>query len=214
MDAIPKGVCLIISMRSFQDGSDYRYGTEKDEVGLEEVFKQFGFKVEVRIDLEGSILLNTLKTMALQDHSRCSCFVCVVMSHGSSKSIKASDGLDVNVDQITKQFTAEKCPSLRGKPKVFLFQACRGNQEQASLPHETDSCCGDMEDDGTAFVPNEADFLIARSTVDGYVSYRDSYKGSFYISNLVEILRANPELSLVTCLTLLNARVADLNLSG
>ncbi|XP_046326046.2 caspase-3-like [Haliotis rufescens] len=210
MNKSPKGVCLIISIRSFQNGNSYRHGTETDESGLKEVLQQFDFIIEVKTDLQQAEILQTLKQMSQFDHANYNCFICVVMSHGSSKNITASDGLDVNVDQITKQFTAENCPSLRGKPKVFLFQACRGKHGQASLPHETDSCCGDMEDDATVFVPNEADFLIARSTVDGYVSYRDSTKGSYFISNLVEILRANPELSLVTCLTLLNARVADL----
>ncbi|XP_046564664.1 caspase-3-like [Haliotis rubra] len=214
MDTSPKGVCLILSMRSFPDDSKYRYGAEQDEVSLEELFRQFGFKVEIKTDLECFELLKTLKGMALLDHSQYSCFVCAVMSHGSSTAIKAADGLDVTVDQITKQFTAKQCPSLRGKPKVFLFQACRGVHGQQFHLHETDSCYGDMEDDAIVPVPNEADFLIARSTVDGYVSYRDRKKGSYFISYLVEILRANPEHSLMACLTLLNERVADLQFWG
>ncbi|XP_046572552.1 caspase-3-like [Haliotis rubra] len=214
MDTSPKGVCLILSMRSFPDDSKYRYGAEQDEVSLEELFSQFGFEVEIETDLGCIKLLTTLKSMASLDHSQYSCFVCAVMSHGSSQAIKAADGLDVTVDQITKQFTAEQCPSLRGKPKVFLFQSCRGLGGQQFHLHETDSCYGDMEDDATVPVPNEADFLIARSTVDGYASYRDTKKGSYFISNLVEILRANPEHSLVACLTLLNERVADLQFSG
>ena len=37
-------------------------------------------------------------------------------------------------------------------------------------------------------IPSEADFLIGCSSVPGYVSYRDTGKGSWYISNLTEML--------------------------
>jgi len=37
-------------------------------------------------------------------------------------------------------------------------------------------------------VPDEADFLLAMSTVTGYVSYRSKSLGSWYITKLVEML--------------------------
>ena len=37
-------------------------------------------------------------------------------------------------------------------------------------------------------IPNEADFLLSYATLPGYVSYRSSTHGSWYITKLVEML--------------------------
>ena len=37
-------------------------------------------------------------------------------------------------------------------------------------------------------IPNEADFLMAYSTIPGFVSYRSKSSGSWFISKLCEML--------------------------
>ncbi|KAK7490357.1 hypothetical protein BaRGS_00018336 [Batillaria attramentaria] len=54
-------------------------------------------------------------------------------------------------------------------------------------------------------IPGEADFLLAYSTVPGYVSFRDKTNGSHYIDKLVEILKKHAhELDILKILTLVN----------
>ena len=33
-----------------------------------------------------------------------------------------------NLTQVWQPFTADRCPSLAGKPKLFFIQACQGNR--------------------------------------------------------------------------------------
>ena len=67
------------------------------------------------------------------------CFALCVMSHGQLRSVRTSDGNSVRCEcvfgsdgvvipttTLLAPFSNEKCPSLIGKPKIVIFQACRG----------------------------------------------------------------------------------------
>ena len=51
--------------------------------------------------------------------------VIVVLSHGGNGFILGSDGKRCDNEWILQQFNNEMCPDLMGKPKFFIFQACR-----------------------------------------------------------------------------------------
>lgn len=58
--------------------------------------------------------------------------VVIIMSHGSNKGIRGGyteitgvDGEGLSTEDIVDQFTIEKCPGMKGKPKIFIFQCCR-----------------------------------------------------------------------------------------
>jgi hypothetical protein len=64
------------------------------------------------------------------EHSQYDSCVVAVMSHGTAgstkeKSIIAADGQYLEIGWILEQFSNEKAPSLRRKPKIFFFQTCR-----------------------------------------------------------------------------------------
>lgn len=118
------------------------------------------------------------------------CFVCCVLSHGEKGGVCGSDGGVVSVDEIREPFTGLYCRSLAGKPKLFFIQACRGGKNQlrvkvqADAPEDEES---EMEVDGDDFditIPADTDFLIARSTTDGHLSYRKPEEGSWFIQSL------------------------------
>ena len=49
------------------------------------------------------------------------------MSHGEQGAVCGTDGHTLGVNEIQSYFYASKCPSLAGKPKMFIIQACQGN---------------------------------------------------------------------------------------
>jgi hypothetical protein len=66
--------------------------------------------------------LNVLPFLAARsDHSDCDCFVMAVLSHGD-KGILYSYDRYYEIATMLDVFTAEKCPTLAGKPKLFFIQ--------------------------------------------------------------------------------------------
>ena len=66
--------------------------------------------------------LFTIFSVAKEDHSDADCLLVTVLTHGiSSKYIYAQDSL-YEVESLWSPFTADKCLSLAGKPKIFIVQ--------------------------------------------------------------------------------------------
>jgi caspase-like apoptosis-related cysteine protease len=92
-----------------------------------------------------------------------------VLTYGeTSKFLYAQDSL-YSVEDLWSPFTADKCLSLAGKPKIFIIQACRGERLDPGVTvkqgterrTETDSIHAAYK------IPTQADFLIAYSSVEG-----------------------------------------------
>ena len=61
----------------------------------------------------------------MNDYSDCDCFVMVVLSYGINGAIMCCEGETdklIPVEDVIGQFTADKCPSLAMKPKLFFMQ--------------------------------------------------------------------------------------------
>ena len=71
------------------------------------------------------------------------CFALCVMSHGQLRSLPISactdshctlqsecllgtDSVAVPTSRLLAPFSNDRCPSLRAKPRIVIFQACRG----------------------------------------------------------------------------------------
>ena len=84
------------------------------------------------------------------------------MTHGEKDFLYSRDQC-YKLDRIWKPFTAEKCPTLAGKPKIFIFQACQGSQVDSGLrvrmrrTTETDAATEDQ----MYKIPTHVDFLMA-----------------------------------------------------
>ena len=52
-------------------------------------------------------------------------FLLIIMSHGDSKQIITVDEKRLNYDKIEYNFSHEKCPQLKNKPKIIIFNCCR-----------------------------------------------------------------------------------------
>jgi len=76
-------------------------------------------------DIRGEI-----KKLATRNFSNYGCLVVCLLSHGIENAIAGADSLYVNVNKLKYKFSYNKCPSLYGKPKIFIVQACQGDLEQ------------------------------------------------------------------------------------
>ncbi len=115
------------------------------------MFSELGFLVKVLRNLSSGEMRSQLKYIGRRtDHTHYDCFVAIIMAHGGLGELYGVNGDAFPVHQLTFDFTAEKCPSLAGKPKLFFIQACRGDEYQLgyALPVRANS------DDAPQVAPN------------------------------------------------------------
>uniref|UniRef100_A0A672KLC7 Caspase-8 n=1 Tax=Sinocyclocheilus grahami TaxID=75366 RepID=A0A672KLC7_SINGR len=170
-----------------------KMGTFSFWESLAEVFHWLKFKVVEHRNKTAAEMKNLLKDVGKTVDG--DCFVCCILSHGIKEGVCGTDGAVISVDEIREPFNGKNCQRLAGKPKLFFIQACRGkrNQQrvhvQADAPDDGES---EMEEDGDGFnitIPADTDFLIARSTTDGHLSYRRPKEGSWFIQSLCRSLK-------------------------
>lgn len=142
------------------------------------------------------------------DHSASDCLLIAILSHGEHSYIYARD-CQYKLETIWSNFTANRCPSLAGKPKLIFIQACQGDQLDGGIrivpPTETDSGATTMY----YKIPIHADFLIAYSTIPGFYSWRNTTKGSWFMQALCqEINERGKKLDILSLLTFVCQRVA------
>ncbi|XP_038611176.1 caspase-3 [Tachyglossus aculeatus] len=206
MDYPNMGICLIINNKNFHPntGMGCRSGTDVDAASLIDTFKKLKYEVRCKNDMKRHEILELLTSVAHEDHSKRSSFVCVLLSHGEEGVIFGTDG-SLELKSLANLFRGDNCRSLVGKPKLFIVQACRGTELDSGV--EADSSSAD--DGPEQKIPVEADFLYAYSTAPGYYSWRNSLNGSWFIQALCAMLKQHaPTLELLHILTRVNRKVA------
>ncbi|KAI4893322.1 hypothetical protein NFI96_028473 [Prochilodus magdalenae] len=212
MDHRRRGLALIFNQENFES-QDSRPGTAKDKAKLTERFEELGFRVEHHDDSNAHKMMDILRKATEDDHSDADCFVCVFLSHGEDGHIWARDD-KVNIKEITNLFRGDACEKLVGKPKIFIFQTCRGkDKENAVTPMVggDDDTSIEVEEDAANIytLPAGADFLMCYCAAEGFVSFRHIENGTFYIQDLCETLKEQGStLEFTKLLTLVNFKVS------
>ncbi|KAH9518588.1 Caspase-7 [Bulinus truncatus] len=205
------GHAVVINNKKFHQktGMSDRIGSDIDAQKMKSLLTNIGFTVETYDNLKSFEMKDQLQNAASIDHTNSSCFVCVILSHGEEGYVFAHDDR-VALDELVSPFKGDKCPSLVGKPKIFLIQACRDPEidyecaDSAGMEPESDP--GQMRR-----IPTEADFLIALSVVPGCLAWKNStQKGSWFIQAIFDVFSKNwTKLDLMTMMTRVNRIVAD-----
>lgn len=153
--------------------------------------------------------------------------VCV-LSHGRRKAnrdeVLGCDGEGVDRSEIINMFAdASKCPKMHMKPKLFIFQACRGEESHPeprqpvpSAPppptEETQTDSGAVPIVASTGRPMKSDYVIASSTIPEHVAFRSTTMGSFYIRHLCKELQERGHIDHVAdILTMVNNKVLGFN---
>ncbi|KAJ8917870.1 hypothetical protein NQ315_010783 [Exocentrus adspersus] len=195
-----RGRVLIINNYKFENDRrhPYRSGAEVDSENLRELFRQLGgWEVHHHENLTSEEMNSVLVRFA-QDRENKQydiCFV-IVMSHGGELHgdtiVFGIDDLQdsghyIFTNDIQKHFTNEKCRGFRGRPKVFLFQVCRGETLDHTILHtEVDSKqhVSPLAKSPEPIITNirtQEDILTGFATLLGYKAHRHPSTGSWYI---------------------------------
>ena len=115
--------CVIVNIRTVP-GKKERTGSEKDVKELRDIFTKEKYQVDVqedlsRFDLE-DLIADYSRGEKLMDAEK---FIFFLMSHGNKNGVFGSDGNQLNVERdVLQRFNNRNCRSLRGVPKIFIFQ--------------------------------------------------------------------------------------------
>ncbi|NXM71561.1 CASPA protein, partial [Serilophus lunatus] len=190
MDGPKRGFCLVINNVKFESSFE-RMGSDKDAEDLKRVFTWLGLDVTTCTNQTSVQIEELMETWQhLQDHKDQNCFICCILSHGESGGIYGTDDELVSIRAIMSHFTGKQCPQLAGKPKLFFIQACQGGKVQCPVYIDGPESSSMQKDVSLSeSIPEDADFLLGMSTVDGYASIRHPLQGSWYIQSLCEKLQ-------------------------
>ena len=139
MDHKERGIALVINIQKFdptpfaQKQLEERVWSKKDVESLRKTFEYLEFEFILCENLKANEIITTIQGMLTIHKCRTDvdCFVCVVMSHGGQDKIMASDNIEVSLEDIIAPI--KSCKYLIGKPKLFFFQSCRGNDEMETI---------------------------------------------------------------------------------
>lgn len=191
--AYPKrGLCLIIENDMFSTnlGLSKRKGSSIDRMLMIKTFTRLEFEVRVYQNLSSKDIERALEKASLEDHSKHEMFAVVILSHGNEGILYGYDSA-YPAHKIWEPFTADKCASLIGKPKMFFLQACQGSKVDHGVAVKASHGRTSTDSFASYRTPLHADFLLAHSTVAGYYSWRNTVQGSWFIQVLGSALLTN-----------------------
>ncbi|VDM50072.1 unnamed protein product [Toxocara canis] len=221
----PRGIALIINNRRFETMPE-RLGTDVDEANFSLLLRQLGYSVIIYRNLCSKEMMLGMQDFARKrEHARVdSCVVCI-LTHGEHGELYGVDDQGVSVTELISLLNAKNCPSLAHKPKIFFLQACRGQRYDHGFPCGGDatdglfdrffSCTasqtnGNVQSDQQIKSPIEADILVSYATTPGYVSWRNSMKGSWFVQSICEVFsKYAKNTDILSMLTMVNKRVAE-----
>lgn len=154
--------------------------------------------------------------------------IVTVLSHGENGAIICTNGEKIQIEDILTKFNNKEAPPLKGKPKFFIFQSCRGLNIDPGVESdgpEDVRMGGETEDQDQEFVslsqfispssagrvvpeleslardPSYEDMFVSFATIPTYVAYRNNMKGSWFIQCLCKVfMRYSCEEDLVALL--------------
>lgn len=240
------GIAVLICIKEFDNPKQWttRNGADEDINDLETVLTGIGFRVEKHFNKTYIEIQQIMTKVAEADHSKFDCFLCIVSSHGdwienkeecNFDTVISKDGNPVGITAFIDPVNdTEKCPSLIGKPKIFLIQCCRGMADQGAvdLRIESEGTVSDASvvqkftDTDSLFqselpymIPIKIDNLLHFATTPGFVSYREcrtKATGTWFLQAWCDAFKKilgetgyNHKLDILSMATIVNQEVAE-----
>ncbi len=155
MNQTPHGLAVIVNNEHFTSHKR-REGTDVDEKNLVTTMCYLGYNVEVHRNLTKKEIEDLIEDVRKRDHSASDSFVCCILTHGESGNLIAADSTSVPIKSLTEKLCASNCPQLKGKPKIFFIQACRGSETCHQVAMDGGDQANEDETDGGAQVSQDS----------------------------------------------------------
>ncbi|XP_063444936.1 caspase-6-like [Mytilus trossulus] len=195
---IRSGLAVVINNSEFDVSlclPDRPGSLENEAKPLEERFNDIGFKTILLKDVTKENMENKfteIKDNLTKKTEQIDCLIIVMLTHGNADSVYTKDQA-VQVDSIMSCFSAENCPELILKPKIFIFQASRQLSPNSGAGIVNEKVQQEKirvsEDVEVVRIPNEADFLAVYSTALGERSFQQTEKASPFVHYLIDELK-------------------------
>lgn len=184
METNPRGYLLLIDNEYFEH-FDNRDGTQRDSESICDVFQnKLGFAYLIRRDCTAEMMVQVLKDFAqLPALHEVDSIVVAIFSHGSQgdkifgtngrvENGRPAAGTYMTVFELSSIFSTNNCPAMKGKPKLFIIQACRGVlEDRMAQPVGRDIVIPEYPCE----MPNFIDRYFLFATVENYVAYRGQF---------------------------------------
>lgn len=202
-----RGYAIIFKHEYFKSPTlERRECASYDAQMCKEAFEALSFTVIVHSDLGKEDFFKEIDRIRRMPLSSCDCLVIIFMSHGCEERDKEyiwlRDG-KVLTSTLWGNFTADKCPQMAGKPKLYFIQACRGETTEKGIRLTsakgmrmvTDGFKSDSVDsasqDEDYVIPLHSDMLMMWASYPGMFAFkakRDGINGSVFLHFLCQVL--------------------------
>lgn len=215
MTSWPRGMALIIDNEDFETLPPRR-GSHIDSDCLARLYRELGFWVVIKRNLRKVSLEYELFSFATDTvHHQLDMAVVAILSHGENGSIICTNGEKVPIEEILGKFNNREAPPLKGKPKFFIFQSCRGLKIDPGVDSDGPEDSGNTNSqlinlslisnpqdiESLARDPSYEDIFVSYATIPSYVAYRNNIKGSWFVQCLCRVfMQYSCEEDLVTLL--------------
>ncbi|XP_029176392.1 caspase-1-like isoform X2 [Nylanderia fulva] len=174
--------------------SKYNLNENVDCVMLDNTLRHLGFNVCCYNSNDNNII-KILKEVANEDHSGNDCLMIVILYYGTCEYVCSREICEI--ERFCNHFTAGKCPTLFGKPKLFFIQICQFG-EHVERVHLVEDNPNGLSDSFRI----EADFLFVFTFIID-CPYWLVNRHTLFMENLCAQLTTNDtNCSLLTLLTL------------
>ena len=206
-----RGKALVINMQTYDAPNPFklkeRVWSVRDVDNLKNTLEYLEFDFKLCQNFTKSQIEQEIKEMASSvDHSNSDCFLCVVMSHGNEDKIVTSDNKLMSFEEIMAPI--KQCSSLSDKPKLFFFQACRGENEikkhiktrpdsseskssgqdiTDNHPKDNKSISDSSNTNKKTEISTKTDLLVYNATLPDHYAFGTEAEGTYFIKSVCEV---------------------------
>ncbi|XP_071111908.1 caspase-3-like [Haliotis cracherodii] len=181
MTSDPRGLCVILNNVHFdhEQGDLDRHAAAGANERLKTLFENLKFVVWSHADKRAEEIKKIFEDAGkhMDDNVDIDCFVVFISSHGREGVIYSTDLKMICIKDIARQFRPDKCPTLKGKPKLFFIDACRKPNE---IPISDNEPRGDIE--------ALEDFFFCYAAQPGESSNRNNETGDVFTDEFIKVM--------------------------
>ncbi|CAH1998644.1 unnamed protein product [Acanthoscelides obtectus] len=179
------GFIFIFNQETFSERCKNRPGSTRDVNEIILCLQRLGFNIDrnknILTDGGTEEIVAKLKELGSMNFSQYNSLMIFFLSHGHRFDfLETSDGI-IRVDDIMGPFRASR--TLKDKPKIFVFQACKGDEYVATgeVKPPPSPLASEIVFQDSYITP---DTLIVFAAIEGTQAYRNPVLGSWFIQEM------------------------------